>query len=486
MFLIIKLALRNLRRHLNKSILLGTLIMVGIAILFLANSIFLGTNSGMEKTFVGSFTGDAAISMKTGSAVSLFGNEIPIVSNLETIPPLLEHDATVESIAFLKSINSFTSIVSVTTGISIGGINKAAGLFGIDPDSYFTVCPAIDIVKGSAEQLAEKGVLINSILAGEFEQLLGRPLELGEPVTFTLYSNNSFRIRTVPLAGIHQYPGETEALNRVVLADLTTVRSMASYTLGYSALDSGNMKSGSNEDLFSFDDLFSQDSDLSHTSEDIFNLQDFENQFADTEERDSLVATDKGAYSFILLKAVDGKRREMIRNLKKNLDENKTEVDILSWRQAAGSTALMVLALQSVFYLGLGFLGIGAVLVIMNALVFSVLERTGEIGTMRSIGAPPRFISSLFMMESLIITIFGAVLGIVIGTVGVFIIQNAHLQIHNNLLVSLFGGSSVNPVITFSSIFSHLFIALSIGGLAWIYPVSLAMKIQPVSAMNRG
>ena len=484
--LLLKLAWRNLIRHYKKSLLLGSMIMIGLAVLFLANSIFQGTTDGLKKTFIGSFTGDAVISSGSSSSFSLFGNEVPIVSDIETIPPLYTHNLILEKLKQIPEINAFTSIVSVPSNMTINYNSNHAFLFGIDPETYFDVCPDVSLIKGDISALTGSGVFLNSVIAEEMEDRLKRSLKIGEQISFTMYSGNSFRIRTVPLLGIHQYSGSTEALDLVVLADLTTARSLADYTLGFTSADDENQVIEETVDPFSLDDLFTENNDVMDMNNAGVDLQEIESNLADTEERDSLVLTDSGAWSFILLKAEEGKSRLLNRKLNKTFGDSQFDAAVLSWRQAAGGSALIFFAVQSLFYIGLGFLGLGAVLVIMNALVFSVLERTGEIGTMRSMGAAPGFIRTLFMMESLIITMSGALMGIGLGAIFARLLQVLNIQLTNSLLISLFSSTELNPLITISSVFSHLLIALILGGLAWIYPVSLAMKIQPVTAMNKG
>jgi putative ABC transport system permease protein len=457
--------------------------MAGMAILFVGNALFLGTNSGLERTFVGSFTGDAAIGPESGGAFSLFGNEIPIISNLELIPSLYSHNSLVEAIEEEPAVEAFTSIVSVPVRMEIGGFKKNIPIFGVEPSGYSQVCTDIEIVEGDFDELAKNGVFINSDLADEIEEDLKRPLEIGEPISFTIASANSFRVKRAPFLGIHSYPGITSALERVVLADLTTVRYLADYTLGSSLEDetSGDLEG----DDFDFNSLFSEDMDIEADPLEDFDFDDFESDLADTDVRDTLVETDTGAWSFILMKAAEGKRGALYRKIGRVVDDYKGEAEFLSWRRAAGSTALIVFAVQTLFYVGLGFLGLGAVLVIMNALVFSVLERTGEIGTMRSMGASPSFIRALFMWESMIITIGGAVVGIFLGLITVSVVTGMQIELSNSLLITLFGGTSLTPQVTFSSLLGHLLIAGVMGSLAWIYPVSVAMRVQPVSAINK-
>jgi len=463
--------------------MLASLIILGLASLFTANAVFEGTNSGLERSFIGSLTGNAALSLQSGAAFSLLGSEVPIVSEYEGIPAMVNHAGALAVLAGLPSLQSAASIVSAAAQLSVGGYAQAVPLFGIDPDSYFDVCSDISIDSGSVQQLQQGGVLINTVLARRIEQVLGRPLVAGEPITFSMYVGNTFRVRSAPFAGVHRYVSSTELLDRVVLADLVTVRSLANYTLGYGSEETAG--SAPVEDLFNMDDLFSSNNDLAAAESPGIDLAALEAELAETAERDALALTDAGAWSFILLKAKEGQAAALQRELRHAFSA-QPEFRVLSWRSAAGSTALAMFAVQMVFYIGLGFVAMGAVLVIMNALVISVLERSSEIGTMRSLGAPAGFIRGLFVAESMMLTTGAAVLGLLLGLLFVSLIQKAGFNLSNPLLVSLFGGSTLRLRITLFSALLHLALAMAVGALAWIYPVALAMRVQPLTAMNKG
>ena len=484
--LIIKLAWRNLYRHTRKTVLLAGLIILGMALLFTANAVFEGTDQGLRRSCVGSLTGDAVISEDVSTSYSIFGNEIPIVSGYESIEPLISHSRLMELLEDTPSVADFTSIVSAAASMSIGSFRQNVPLFGIDPDTYFEVCSDIVIEYGNVTTLADRGVFLNSVLKARFEQALGRELIIGEPVTFTMYVGNSFRVRSAPFAGVHSYPGSTEALDRVVLADLVTVRSLAGYTLGYAGSGAAVEEADSSGDTFDVDSLFGSNEDVTADREKELDLAELETVLSDTEERDALVLTDSGAWSFILLKAEEDEEKRLVSAVKKLLDSHDLHARYLSWRRAAGSTAMALFAVQSFFYVGLGFIAVGAILVIMNALVISVLERTGEIGTMRSLGASSGFIRKLFVTESLLLTLGAGILGIVTGVFLAFLLGRTGISVSNPLLVSLFGGVTIQPAISFSNVLFHACIALLVGALAWIYPVALAIRVQPLAAMNKG
>ncbi len=196
--------------------------------------------------------------------------------------------------------------------------------------------------------------------------------------------------------------------------------------------------------------------------------------------------TDSGSWSFVLFKSTEGREKALSRFLKKTASKNKWPVNVLSWRNAAGMSAQAAFALQSVFYAGIIFIMLGAVLVIMNALVISVFERIAEIGTMRGLGAEKSFIRKLFIAESMILMISSSAAGIILGAAVSYIVSRNGIILENELLITLFGGEIIKPVISLNSVMFHLFIAAVVGSIAWIYPVSIAMKIQPVEIMGKG
>ena len=145
---------------------------------------------------------------------------------------------------------------------------------------------------------------------------------------------------------------------------------------------------------------------------------------------------------------------------------------------------MLIFALQYVFYIGLGFISLGAILVIMNALVISVLERVPEIGTMRSLGAGRPFIRNIFMLESLLLTGGSAMAGLIIAIIASTLMAKAGIKLQNPLLISLFGGATLQPSFDLFSVLMHIAMALMAASVSWIYPVRLAMRIKPVNAMN--
>src|SRR5208283_2701325 len=143
-----------------------------------------------------------------------------------------------------------------------------------------------------------------------------------------------------------------------------------------------------------------------------------------------------------------------------------------------------VFLMQIVLYVGL-FMLAGIVLILTtNSLVMSVFERTAEIGTMRAIGARRGFVQQLFIVETSTMTLASGTVGVLLGFLAVGLLDRISLHFSNQILVLLFGGASLHPGISGWNIVVSIVAALVLGLVAWIYPVRLALRIQPVRAIH--
>jgi putative ABC transport system permease protein len=459
-----------------------------MATLFLVDAVFDSTNRGIKKSFEGSLTGNVSLSAKADSAISLFGSEIPIVSEYESIPSIDQYKEIVESVRNLRNAASSTAIVSAAASVDISGYTINAPIFGIDPGNYFQVCKDITIVRGDIGSLNENGVFLNSILLEKAETAIGRSLQFGEPVIFRMYVNGSFSIRKGVFSGVHSYISSNEALDRVILANQTLVRSLANYTMGFSSsqndASTGNA-SLPNELAFDIDGLFSENTDSLADPTSALSLESVEKTLADTSRRDILVKTDDAAFSFILFSAHRGAEKKLISELRELSRAKAWDVRIQDWRGTGGNTALLPYAIQMIFFIGLGFVMLGAAIIIMNALVISVMERSAEIGTMRGLGASRGFIRKIFIAETMCLTLGASFAGIIVGACLVVGLNRLDVRLTNSLLITIFGGNTILPLVGLGNIGRHILIAFCIGAISWIYPVSLALKIEPANAMGK-
>ncbi len=121
------------------------------------------------------------------------------------------------------------------------------------------------------------------------------------------------------------------------------------------------------------------------------------------------------------------------------------------------------------------FLGLGAVALLVggvgiaNVMVISVLERRGEIGLRRALGATRRHITVQFLGESLLLSTIGGVGGVLLGAA----VTAAY--------ASFQGWDVLVPGV---AIIGGITAALAIGAVAGLYPAMRAAKVSPTEALR--
>lgn len=106
---------------------------------------------------------------------------------------------------------------------------------------------------------------------------------------------------------------------------------------------------------------------------------------------------------------------------------------------------------------------------IMNIMLASVTERTREIGIRRAIGAKRRQIVVQFLIETVVLSTMGGIIGLGVGTLIPF-------------LITYFSG--MITVITLKGILLPLLISMTIGILFGLYPAVHAAKVDPIVALR--
>ena len=134
-------------------------------------------------------------------------------------------------------------------------------------------------------------------------------------------------------------------------------------------------------------------------------------------------------------------------------------------RQAEATKRTFNIVLGSIACISLLVGGIG----IMNIMLASVTERTREIGIRRAIGAKRKQIITQFLIETVVLSTLGGIVGLGLG---VFI----------PLLITFIAG--MPTVITPLSIMLPLFISVGIGIVFGLYPAARAADVDPIVALR--
>jgi putative ABC transport system permease protein len=139
------------------------------------------------------------------------------------------------------------------------------------------------------------------------------------------------------------------------------------------------------------------------------------------------------------------------------------QADILSASQ--GITQTLTLFLGGVAAISLIVGGIG----VMNIMLVSVTERTREIGIRKALGARQRDLLMQFLIEAVVLSLIGGVIGILLGAAGSLGLGKAL-----NIATTLSAGAVVTAFV-----FSGL-----IGVIFGVFPARKAAKLEPIEALR--
>ncbi|MCF6277088.1 MAG: ABC transporter permease [Candidatus Magasanikbacteria bacterium] len=138
----------------------------------------------------------------------------------------------------------------------------------------------------------------------------------------------------------------------------------------------------------------------------------------------------------------------------------------------------------SIVQLILGLFGLVALTVsaigMFNTMTVMLLERTNEIGIMRSIGVTRRSIRTLFIVEAMLMGFLGG-----LGGVGIGILGGEIFNFIINILAKNLGGESVDLFVSpFWFIGVIIFFSTVIGFMTGVFPARRAAKLNPLDALR--
>jgi putative ABC transport system permease protein len=142
--------------------------------------------------------------------------------------------------------------------------------------------------------------------------------------------------------------------------------------------------------------------------------------------------------------------------------------DLLATSQKVARTLTILLGAIAGISLVVGGIGI------MNIMLVSVTERTREIGIRKAVGASRDNILLQFVMEAVIVTLAGGIVGVIIG-IGAAMAANGQD----------FGtGTTVNTQVSSTSVIVAFAVSVIIGLFFGIYPAWRASRLDPIEALR--
>ena len=503
---IIKLALRNLKEHKSKTLIISMFILFGVAIVVMGNSFLESVNRGLEKDFRANITGDLAISVipEKGTIIDVFGvNSTNITTEVPQIPALNDLEKIEKILAETDGIKKQSKLISAQVILSkdaeidfsvLQDEDKDLGimdlpismLFAGESGSFWELFPDLKMIEGHYPTPGSNEIIVDTRVIDGFKKSWDKSLGVGDDV---LMASMGGVIREAKVVGIFKPANEYSAMFQSVYCEPGLARSFAELTYASSfhqeELDSVDLSISelSEDDLFGDDDFFG---DLEDDTSILSTSTDFDDILGDTSLRDELNKTDDGAWQFVLAKLDNPHAdKKLVAALNKRFKDEGVNALAMDWKKAAYSYSGTVEGIGFIFNLLIIILAIVVFIIIMNTMVVSVIERTSEIGTMRAIGAEKKFVKKLFYSEAVILTSLSALAGIVFAFICMLIFNSFNIAITNSIAKMILGGGLLHFSPTPQIIITTIIVALLGSVISNQYPVKSALRITPIKALSK-
>ncbi len=503
---IIKLALRNLKEHRSKTLIISMFILFGVAIVVMGNSFLESINRGLEKDFRANITGDLAISAipEKGTTIDLFGvNTVNITGEIPQIPALVDLEKIEAILAETDGIKKQSKVISAQVILSKDSEMDFSALQDEDADmsvmdlpismlfagedkSYWELFPDLKMIEGTYPAPGTNEIIVDTRVVDGFLKTWKKPLEVGDQV---LLASMGGVLREGKVVGIFKPANEYSAMFQTVYCEPGLARSFAELTYANSFSqelpDSVDLSisSLSEDDFFGDDEMFG---DILEDNSILGDSSDFDNILGDTTLRDELNKTDDGAWQFVIAKLDNPKAdKKLVAELNKRFKEEGINAQAMDWKKAAYSYSGTVEGIGFIFNLLIIILAVVVFIIIMNTMVVSVIERTSEIGTMRAIGAEKKFVKKLFYSEAVILTTLSALAGIIFAFICMGIFNAFNIAITNSIAKMILGGGLLHFSPTPKIIIVTILVALFGSIISNRYPVKSALRITPIKALSK-
>lgn len=505
MELILKISWRNILRHKGKSFVIGIILFMGAYLMTLGNGIISGMDRGLKDNIINSFTGHLIVvseKQKSDNVLfGIFGKAVKPIHNYLEIKKLLLSEPYIDKILPVGK--------NMAMALNEDSDSNGTFLLGVNFKTYKEMFPGnLEIIEGRLLDDSEKGVLVPAFARNEIYKFTnlwlipekGQIIEKNlsdeakknikdlktktEEIFLGSNEDNSTTDVRVGIKGIFRYKALNTFWGHFLILDIESYRECLGY---FSASDKAEEVSKEKQALLDsenkeLDEMFGENEMVvkDTKADEITKLTVAENK------REQNSDLDAGTFNLVFIKLKDESDLEnKAFMLEKKLRENNLHARVITWKKGAGVIGSLAVIIKGFLFGFVIFLFIVAIIIIVNTLSLTALERVSEIGMMRAVGAQKSFIRNMFVGETGILAGFFGGLGIIAGIITVYVLPFFRITTQNDMIQLAYGGDLLNPVLYGSDILVAILQLILVTLLSVIYPVQIAGRITPLDAITR-
>jgi len=482
--MMLSLAFRNVMEHRRKTLTVGGLMALALALLIIGSSIMTNLNDGMARSFTEQFTGDVFIYPEQPTDVTVFGSQSPgEVGRLAALSGYPELADTLTSVPGVNAISA--QQVGMAQVDNQRGTQSFSFLWGVDPEHYQdTFNQPVEILDGGFWEAGEAGMLLNETVAEALGDDGDRPVQIGDRLLLTSQGDAGTKIREVTVTGLFRFTEQASPqLDRMSLVSdaiaqpLLALSDAEDAPVELTEQESRQLGSVSEDGLFGNGALTEAATDQAVAPVTVTD---------DAPTEPAVTTLDPATLWHFALVSIDDDANpaEVLDALRTVIDENDLDWTVADWKTGAGMVAELAGITQWVLNGMFLIIGLVSVIIIMNTLVISVTERMTEIGTMRALGAQKGFVRRLILSETLVIGGLAGGIGLAMGAAVLAIVNQVGLTPPAGFFEILFGGSALHPTLSAMAVVKAMVLILGTSMLASLYPIAIALRVPPVRAMQ--
>lgn len=170
--------------------------------------------------------------------------------------------------------------------------------------------------------------------------------------------------------------------------------------------------------------------------------------------------------------------------IKPAIQKVATGLDVQTWKELSPEMSLLTDSMDQYMYIFILIILLALCFGIINTMLMAVLERTKEIGMLMAVGMNKRRIFMMIILESVMLTLTGGVLGIIIGSgvTKVFETKPIDVSVFTDGLEKYGFASKIYTSLQLDTIAIITILVIVTGILSAVYPARKALKLNPAEA----
>jgi ABC-type lipoprotein release transport system permease subunit len=159
---------------------------------------------------------------------------------------------------------------------------------------------------------------------------------------------------------------------------------------------------------------------------------------------------------------------------------------VRTWKELAPDAAMMNDYMAMYYFIFIGIIMLALAFGIINTMLMAILERTKELGMLMAIGMNRRKIFNMIMLETIFLTVVGAVVGMISGWAIIEVLGKTgiHFTGWGEGFEAIGFAARVYPVVTLKFFVFTTIMVIATAIISSIWPARKALKLNPVEALR--